>query len=251
MSAASNPPPAPELRAAINLGNRVLATRDGNGAPQGISVGLAQALGREFGRDVSLLPFERAVDVAESAGSDLWDICFLAVDPERGKTISFTDPYVRIAGCYLVTGAAGAVSSEDVVARQLRIGVVEGSAYTLHLSRQAGATHLVLMPDIHAALAAFDAGEVDGIAGIEQAMRAEERLRPGSLVLMPPFMEIRQAMGVPAGRSDLFAEVRAGLARIADTGGLRAILESHGVAGNCALLPPPTQVAPGIPETRD
>src|SRR5262245_14812034 len=49
--------PTGKLRAAINLGNSVLAQRDAAGAPKGITVDLARELGRRAGLEVELIPF--------------------------------------------------------------------------------------------------------------------------------------------------------------------------------------------------
>jgi polar amino acid transport system substrate-binding protein len=229
--------PRGELRVALNFGNRVLVGRDATGAPVGISVDLARTLADALGLDLKLVEFDRAVDVSKAAEQNLWDVCFLAVDPERGKVISFTEPYVRIAGSYLVSAATDAADSGEVVAKDLRIGVVDGSAYTLHLSRQPGAENLTVYPDIFAALAGLDTGEVDGIAGIQQAMQGEADLRSGARVLQPPFMEIRQAMGTPASRPAASDHLRGWLADLARSGGVGGILERHGVSAACAVVP--------------
>lgn len=223
------------LRAALNLGNRVLVGRRADGRPAGITVDLANELGRVLGLDVELVEFERAVDVANAAESDAWDVCFLAVDPARSQTIAFTEPYVRISGCYLIGAEAAGRSDGDVAGSGLRIGVVEGSAYTLFLSRQPGAGNLIELPTLQAALAALDEGRVDGIAGIEQVMAQEATLRPGSKVLQPPFMEIRQAMGVPATRRALLSDLQSWLSELSASGALGRILERHGVSAGCAL----------------
>jgi polar amino acid transport system substrate-binding protein len=230
--------PGGRLRFALNHGNRVLIGRDEAGRPEGISVDLARALAAELETQPAFVEFERATDVASSASDDVWDVCFLAVDPLRAATIAFTQPYVRIEGCYLVRADA-AQAAGDVARLGLRIGIVEGSAYALHLARSPGAEGLVTFASFAGATAALDAGEVDGIAGIRQAMEVEAAHRPGSRVLEPPFMEIRQAMGVPAGRPSAHAHLSAFLATRATDGTVAAVLERHGVSGSSAILPPP------------
>lgn len=229
--------PTGTLRAALNHGNRVLVSRDAEGRAQGITVDLAQALADDLGLDLTLVEFERAVDVSSRATGDVWDICFLAVDPKRAETIWFTHPYIRIEGSYLVAPSVTVPDAGALVAESHRIGTVEGSAYTLHLMRQEGAGNLVSYPDIFAALAAMDAGEVAGIAGVREAMAGEAALRPGSRVLEPPFMEIRQAMGMPTGRPEPAAHLAAFLGDLARSGRVGEILERHGVSAECAIVP--------------
>jgi polar amino acid transport system substrate-binding protein len=223
------------LRAALNFGNPVLARRDENGRPAGVTVDLAEELARALGASLEWVEFERAADVTAAAETGAWDLCFLAVDPERSRTIAFTAPYVRISGCYLVGATAAAGVASDVVEAGLRIAVVEGSAYALFLSRQPGAEHLVVLPTLPLALAALDEGRVDGLAGIEQVMAREAERRPGSRVLQPPFMEIRQAVGLPLGRRDLVPDLQARLSGLRTSGRLLEILERHGLPGACVL----------------
>jgi polar amino acid transport system substrate-binding protein len=229
--------PTSVLRVALNHGNRVLVGRDPDGTPIGISVDLANALADRLDLPVNFVSFERAVDVSSSAGDDLWDICFLAVDPKRAETIDFTEPYVRIEGNYLASAKARAVDAIELVATGAKVGTVEGTAYTLTLQRKPGTENLILYDDIHAALAALDAGEVDAIAGISQAMEDEATKRPGSRVLTPSFMEIRQAIAMPAGRPLASHYLRSTLAHFASTGLVGDTLERHGVSRDCAIMP--------------
>lgn len=229
--------PTGVLRVALNHGNRVLVSRDTAGRPAGISVDLARDLARHLGIKLQFVEFERAVDVSSSAEDGLWDVCFLAVDPERAKTIAFTAPYVRIEGCYLASAHCAAADSGALVASGAPVGSVKGSAYSLTLQRKPGAENLVMFEDIFAALAALDGGEVQAIAGIRQAMEGEAASRPSSRVLLPPFMEIRQAMAMPQGRPAASQALSAFLAEALRSGRVSDILEAHGVARDCAILP--------------
>ncbi len=229
--------PTGTLRVALNHGNRVLVSRDATGKPRGISVDLARTLARHLGLELAFVEYERAVDVSSSATNDEWDVCFLAVDPERAKTITFTDPYVRIEGCYLAGPQCDAADAPSLVASGQKVGTVKGSAYTLTLQRKPGAENLVVHDDILAALDALDRTEVQAIAGIRQAMEGEAAKRQGARVLMPPFMEIRQAMAMPAGRPDASRALSAFLDDALRRGIVGDILEAHGVDRASALLP--------------
>ena len=229
--------PRGALRVALNHGNRVLVGRDADGAQVGISVDLARALAEHLGFEPRFVDFERAVDVSSSVDDNLWDVCFLAVDPKRAETIDFTEPYIRIEGSYLAGPGCAAATAHDLVRSGAPVGTVEGSAYTLTLVRQPGAEHLVHFPDVHAALAALDAGDVAAMAGIGSVMEAEAARRPGARVLAPPFMEIRQAMAMPRGRPLASAHLKAFLANLARSGATGDILERHGVARDCAIIP--------------
>jgi polar amino acid transport system substrate-binding protein len=98
--------PTGTLRAAINLGNPILAGSDpATGAAHGVSVDLARELGRRLGVAVELLTVDTAGKSVEAVAQQRADIGFFAIDPLRGADIAFTAPYVLIEGCYLVAKA--------------------------------------------------------------------------------------------------------------------------------------------------
>lgn len=229
--------PTGVMRVALNHGNGVLVGRDDTGDAFGISVELAKTLAAHLDVELRFVDYERAVDVSSSATADEWDVCFLAVDPERAKTIAFTTPYIRIEGCYLAGAHSQAQDAPALVASGAKVGSVEGSAYSLTLLRKPGAENVVMYPDIFAALAALDRRDVAAIAGIRQVMEGKGAKRPGSQVLFPPFMEIRQAMAMPRGRDDASTALANFLAEAAISGQVGQILEAHGVDRNCAIIP--------------
>mgnify|MGYP001400410055 CR=1 FL=1 len=225
------------LRAALNHGNRVLVSRDGTGEAQGITVDLAHALAERLSLPLQFVHYDRAGDVSAAAPQGVYDVCFLAVDPERARTIFFTDPYVQIEGRYLVAASCHARDAASLVEEGHKIATVDGSAYTLDLSRKPGAENLVHYPDIPSALKALDEGQVLAMAGIGSVMAKEAALRPGARVVDPPFMTIRQAMGMPAGRPNAAAYLADFVRDMAISGRVAEILERHGVSGDCAVVP--------------
>lgn len=229
--------PGGTLRVALNHGNRVLVGREKEGRPVGISVDLAKALAKDLDLNIEFIEFERAGDVSKAAQGNVWDLAFLAVDPARAEVMDFTAPYVRIEGSYLVAPGVDVEDPEDVLSSGLRVAAVEGSAYTLHLARQPGAEALVKYPRIEDALLALDNGTADAIAGIRQAMDAESARRPGSRVLDKPFMEIRQAMAMPAGRQRASEYLKTYLTAQIRSGAVGDILERYGVPRDCIVHP--------------
>src|SRR5665213_1905354 len=93
------------------------------------------------------------------------DICFLAVEPARAETVAFTAPYVVIEGVFVVAEGSSMASPADVDQPGVRIGVNEGSAYDLFLSRTLAYAHLVRRSD---GVAAFAEQQLEPTAGIRQ-----------------------------------------------------------------------------------
>src|SRR5512141_1623108 len=83
-----------KLRAAINFGNPILASRDANGQAQGVSVDLAREAARRLGLPIELVLFTSAGTVVEAVKARQVDLAFVAIDPVRGADMEYTAPYV-------------------------------------------------------------------------------------------------------------------------------------------------------------
>jgi polar amino acid transport system substrate-binding protein len=193
--------PTDRLRAAINLGNPVLAQLNiQSGEPMGVSVDLARELGRRLGTPVDLVTFDSAGKVCEALQSDAWDVAFLAIDPIRAAEINFTTPYLLIEGTYLVRSNSPIRSIEELDNEGVRIAVGKGAAYDLYLSRSLKKAELLRAPTSAAAIDLFMAEGLDAAAGVRQPLAAYARTHPGVRVIPGKFTAIQQAMGTPKNR---------------------------------------------------
>ena len=188
--------PTGTLRASINLGNPVLA-QGTEAAPSGVTVDIARELGNRLGVPVELPCFHAARESFEAMNQGRADICFLAIDPAREETVAFTAPYVVIEGVFAVAEGSSMTSSRDVDQRGVRIGVNEGSAYDLFLSRTLAHAQLVRASD---GALAFTEQQLEATAGIRQSMEAFAASHHGVRLVEPRFMEIQQAVGTPRVR---------------------------------------------------
>jgi polar amino acid transport system substrate-binding protein len=233
--------PTGKLRAAINLGNMVLAQKNAaSGELGGVTVDLARELGRRLAVPVELVPFDAAGKVFEALKSGAWDIAFLAIEPVRAAEISFTAPYVIIEGVYMVPADSPLRAVADVDREGVRIAVNKGSAYDLYLTRTLK----------HATLVRGESGtdlllndKLEAAAGVKQPLvefaksNSKVRIMPGR------FMEIRQAMGTPrvrlAGRDAAPRYLHAFVEEMKASGFVAKALErSH--QPDAAVAPPAT-----------
>ncbi|MCJ2125504.1 ABC transporter substrate-binding protein [Methylobacterium sp. J-077] len=219
--------PTGTLRAAINLGNPVLA-RSGPAGPAGVSVDLARALAQKLGVPVAFVTFPGAGAVSGSAGSGTWDICFLAIDPKRAEGIAFTAPYVLIAGSYLVPAASPIRSPEAIDRDGVRVSVGRGSAYDLFLTRALRHATLVRAPTSAEAVTAFARDGLDVAAGVHQPLSAYAAAHKDVRLLPGHFMDIPQAMGLPVGRDAGAAYLADFLAQAKADGLVARSLEANG-----------------------
>lgn len=238
--AAMTPPPAQaiadlaptgRLRAVINLGNPILANRDADGQPVGVSVDLARELARRLGVAADLLVVTSAGDSVDALATGRVDVGFFAIDPARAATTAYSAAYVQIEGAYLVRNDSALQSNDEVDRPGVRVAVGARSAYDLYLTRELRAASIARAPTSPAVVDFFVAEQLDVAAGVKQQLEADAKRIPGLRLLPGRFMVIQQAMGMakgkPAGARFLADFVEAAKA----SGWVAAALQRHGIGG--------------------
>jgi polar amino acid transport system substrate-binding protein len=224
--------PSGKLRAAINFGNPILATRDSTGgAPRGVSVDLSRELGRRLGVPVELVTFTSAGQVVDAVKAGHVDIAFVAIDPVRGADMGQTPAYVVIEGAYLVPNASPIRSNAEVDSAGHRIVVGNASAYDLYLSREIKAATLVRAPSSPLVTDMLVAQNMEVAAGVKQQLQADAKRIPGLRLLEGRFMVINQAMGLPKGRGAALKYLTAFVEDMKASGFVAQALARHGIEG--------------------
>jgi polar amino acid transport system substrate-binding protein len=230
--------PMGRLRAAINLGNSVLAQPDPDGgAPRGVSSELARELARRLGVDIEYVTFDAAGKVFEALKAGLWDIAFLAIDPVRSAGIDFTAPYVVIEGTYLVPKDSTLQTIADVDRDGVRVAVAQGSAYDLYLTRALKHARLVRQPSGPEAMDMFVRDRLEVAGGVRQPIVAFAQSHPDTRVIPGRFMAIEQAMGTVKGRAAGVAYLRGFIEEMKASGFVARALAASGQA-DASVAPP-------------
>ncbi|MEJ8837393.1 ABC transporter substrate-binding protein [Ramlibacter sp. AN1133] len=225
------------LRAAINFGNPILASRGPDGAPRGVSVDLAQEAARRLGLEAELVTFTSAGNVVEAVKGRQVDLAFVAIDPVRAADMEYTAPYVVIEGAYLVRNGSPLQRNEEVDRAGTRVAVGRGSAYDLYLTRELKHATLVRVPTSPVVVDEFLKQSLEVAAGVKQQLEADAK-RVGGVRLLPGrFMVINQAMGVPKGRTAAQAWLSAYIEEMKASGFVARALQQHGIEG-AAVAPP-------------
>jgi polar amino acid transport system substrate-binding protein len=229
--------PTGALRAAINLGNPVLA-QGTSAAPTGVTVDIANEIGARLDLPVTLSCFGSAREAFDALSTGVTDVGFLAIEPARAAAVAFTAPYVLIEGVYVVPEASTLTTVAAVDQPGVRIAVNRGAAYDLYLTRTLQHAEIVRA---NSGIDAFRAEDLEAVAGIRQPMAhlasSELRLR----VIDEAFMEIQQAVATThTRRSDTVAYLHDLVEELKATGFIADALHR---AGQAATVAPP-DVAP-------
>jgi polar amino acid transport system substrate-binding protein len=227
--------PSGKLRASINLGNPILANKSAAGEVFGVSVDLSRELAKRLGVDLELKVFDAAAKSVAAVNSGEADIGFFAIDPLRGEGVSFSSAYIHIEGCYLVKQSSPLTNNEQVDKAGLRITAAKGSAYDLFLTRNLKAATLVHSVTSQAVVDTFLQNGSDAAAGVRQQLESD-RDRLGATtplrLLLPSFMVIQQAMGIPSNRGEAASQyLRAFVEEMKRSGFVAESLKRHGIAG--------------------
>src|SRR5215471_6142911 len=122
--------PTGVMRAAINMGNALLVTgRSPSGDPEGVAPDMAREIAARVGVPVTYVPYARPGELADAAGSGVWDIGLIGAEPQRAEKIAFTPAYVEIEATYLVPAGSPLKTIGEVDRGGVRIAVTARSAY--------------------------------------------------------------------------------------------------------------------------
>ena len=231
-AAVSDLAPSGTLRAAINVGNPVLAARGtGGGEPTGVSVDLARELARRLGVPVQLVVFDAAGKVVEAGKTGGWDIAFVALDPARAAEIAQSPPYVVIEGAYMVRTGSPIASNDQVDRSGTRVAVGKGSAYDLYLTRNLKQATIMRTTTSGGVVDYFLKENLEVAAGVKQQLELDARRVQGVRILPGRFMVINQAMASQKGREAGARYVREFIEEMKASGFVAQALERHKVQG--------------------
>ena len=222
------------LRASINLGNPVLAQGTAE-APGGVTVDIARELARRLGVSLELVCFDAARKSFEAMTTGQADLCFLAIDPARATEVAFTAPYVVIEGVFAVPQDSKLTAVPEVDAPGVRIGVKQGSAYDLYLTRtlqQATVVRGAEGVDVF-----LDEG-LEVAAGIRQPITRYVAEHPELRLIDERFMQIQQAVGTAKSKHpDTVAYLHDLIEDLKSSGFIAASLAASGQA-DATVAPP-------------
>lgn len=224
--------PTGKLRTAHNVGNSVLATRDGAGQLRGITIDLARALAREAGVPLEPIAYENLAALFQGLARGEVDVLFLADDPARANQVDFAVTYMEVSVTYLVPAESSIRSIADVDRADVRIAVGAKNAADLYLSRTLKSARLLRGPSAGPYLTEMmRAGKAEVAAGNMPELLQVQRNFPGARILDGRFTSIPHAIALPKGRARAAAFVRDFGERAKASGVVQSAITRSGSAG--------------------
>jgi polar amino acid transport system substrate-binding protein len=227
------------LRAGVNMSNFLLVTgRTPSGDPDGVSPDMARAIADKLGVPVKYVPFPKPGELADAAGTDMWDIGLIGAEPARAEKIAFTAAYVEIEATYLVPAGSPLKTIADVDKPGVRIAVSARSAYDLWLERNIKHAELVRSDPTTTATDKFVRDKLDALAGLRPGLLGDLQKVPGGRILDGQFTAVQQAVGTLRSNSAGAAFLRDFVEEAKRSGLVAKLIEKHGVVGRLSVAPP-------------
>ena len=224
--------PTGTLRAGINLGNFLLVTgKSPSGDPEGVAPDMARAIAERLGVKLKLVPFKTPGELADAAGSDVWDIGLIGAEPARAERIAFSAAYAEIEATYLVPAGSALRTIAEVDRPGIRIAVSARSAYDLWLMRNIRQAQLVHADGIDAAFNLFVNDKLEALASLRPRLLTDAVKLPGARILDGQFTAVQQAVGTARTNAAGAAFLRGFVEEAKASGFVASLIARHHVAG--------------------
>lgn len=202
---------------------------DEKGNPAGISVDLAQTLGKYLNREVEIqnTPFDGLIPALKTGKIDLI-ISSMTATPERAQSIDFSDPYLRTGLCLLVNKNSSIQSIQDLDQPGKTVAVKKGTTgHTYATGNMKQAKVLVLDKESACVLEVVqgkaDAFIYDQMSTYQNWKHNEETTRP----ILKPFKEESWAVGIQKGNTELQSKVNQFLKDFKNRGGFEELGDKY------------------------
>ena len=229
--------PTGTLRAAISMSNFLLVVgRTVEGEPVGPSPGIALAISKALGVPLKLIPFKTPSEIAEAAGTGVWDIGNIGAEPQRAAVMDFTSAYAEIESTYLVPAGSQLTTIADVDQPGNRISVAAGSAYGLWLENNIKDAELRPVKG-QQAFEQFVNEKMDALAGLRSQLSKEVKKLPGARILDGKFTAVQQAVGINKGNEAALLWLEQFVEEIKANGLVARLIKKYNVEGKLTVAP--------------
>jgi polar amino acid transport system substrate-binding protein len=198
---------------------------DPQGRPTGVSVRLAEALGRHLGREVVIenIAFDGLVTALKTRKIDCV-ISSMTATPERAKSIAFSDPYLKTGLALLVAAKSPVRSAADLDAAGRVVAVKKGTTGHQFAATSLKRARVLVLDKEAAAVLEVAQGKADAFIYDSLSVFQNHRRHPETTrAVLEPFREETWAIGLRQGDEDLRRRINEFLAAFRTAGGFERL----------------------------
>jgi polar amino acid transport system substrate-binding protein len=197
---------------------------DPQGRPTGVSVRLAEALGKHLGREVVIenVAFDGLIPALKTGKIDCI-ISSLTATPERARAIAFSEPYLKTGLALLVGTQSPVQSAADLDVAGRTIAVKKGTTGHQYAATLKQARVLVLDKE-SAAVMEVAQGKADAFLYDSLSVFRNQRRHPDTTrAVLQPFREETWAIGLRPGDDTLRRQINEFLEAFRAAGGFERL----------------------------
>ncbi|MEA3188210.1 MAG: polar amino acid transport system substrate-binding protein [Chthoniobacter sp.] len=197
------------LKVGMELAYPPFEMTDDKGAPAGVSVDLATALGESLHRPVRIenLPFDGLIPALKTGRIDLI-ISSMTATEERAKSIDFSAPYLRTGLCLLIGKGAPIGSMADVDQPGRTIVVKQGTTGQSYAVAHLHAPQVRVLDQENSCVLEVVQGKADAFIYDQMStFKHWQKNWQTTRALLQPFQEEAWAVGIRKGNDKLRAQV--------------------------------------------
>ena len=227
--------PSGKLRVGLYPGTPTSILEPQSAQPRGVGFELGKALAEKLGVPYEPIVFTKNAEVLEGVKTGATDIAFTNASPARAKIMNFGQTYLEIEMGYLVPKGSPFKTASEVDAKNIKVGVTQGSTSESILSRDLKNAEVVRIPTLKQGIEMLAAGKIDAYATNKAALFQMSDAVPGSKVLEGHWGLERHAIATPKGRDDGLPFIRAFTADAMKQGLVQSAVSRAGLRG--AIVP--------------
>ena len=215
----------PPLRVGMELSYPPFEMTDPQGRPAGVSVKLAEALGKHLGREVVIenIAFDGLVPALKTRKIDCV-ISSMTATPERRKSIAFSEPYLKTGLALLVAAQSPVRAAADLDAPGRVVAVKKGTTGHQYAATNLKRARVLVLDKEAAAVLEVAQGKADAFIYDSLSVFQNHRRHPEQTrAILAPFREETWAIGLRLGDDDLRHRVNAFLDAFRAEGGFERL----------------------------
>lgn len=222
-------PKSQALRVGMELTYPPFETQDKSGKPDGIGVKMAEALAKDLGRPLEIVPMEFSglIPALQSGSVDVVISSMTATD-ERRKSIDFSEPYA-FTGLAILTGKDSNVQSvEDLNASGRVIAVKATTTGESWATKNLPQAKRVAFSEEAACVQEVAGGRADAFLYDQLSIfRYHKNNADTTRALLKPFVEESWAVGIGKGNDELRGKVNAFIEKFRKEGGFEKLGQTY------------------------
>jgi len=202
---------------------------DEKGAPKGVSVDLANELGKALGRKTVIqnTAFDGLIPSLKTGKIDLI-LSSMTITEERKNSIDFSDPYLTTGLCLLVGKKSSVKAIEDLDKPGITVAVKKGTTGHIYATQNLKNAKLLVLDKEAAAVLEVAQGKADAFIYDQMSTYQNwKKHQDTTRAILNPFQQEQWGIAVRKGDKELLEQVNRFLKAFRAQGGFERLGDAH------------------------